>query len=78
MRIENSLFTHNAAVQGGIFNIYEGASLIVNSSTITENFAIDSGVIVAKSNGNFQFISSNITENQAFSIPLAYIFDSTK
>jgi hypothetical protein len=78
IEIFNTTFIQNAVIEGGIFQITDGASLLCEDWLFNENFSIEGGIITASSNGIFYVNSSTIINNRAFSIPVGYIIDSQR
>ena len=72
----NSVFKHNSAIQGGVFQVENDGIVNLTNWTLIYNFAIQAGIVQAQNNGAFSFHNSTISSNYALSFPVGQCFDS--
>ena len=73
--IQNSTFTNNTSVQGGVFNVDSESVIKIYNSVLSYNFGVVSGVIHSNNNGYFEIYGSHIHHNYAVSSSVSQIFD---
>ena len=73
--IQNSTFTNNTSVQGGVFNVDSESVIKLYNSVLSYNFGVVSGVIHSNNNGYFEIYGSHIHHNYAVSSSVSQIFD---
>ena len=71
--IDNSTFTNNYAILGGVFYSQFSSTITCNNCTFNNNIAIRGGLAFLNSNGNIILNNSTITTNQALNAPVLYI-----
>jgi putative ribosome biogenesis GTPase RsgA len=73
--INNSEFTHNFAIQGGVLGcVFEG-SITVENSFFAENAAINGGILYAYMNGHFVLNNVSIEKTRAVRSIIADVLD---
>lgn len=63
--LENCLFTHNTAREGGALSINSGGDLIIRQSTFTANVATDNGGALRVFSQNTEILQSTLSGNSA-------------
>jgi hypothetical protein len=76
VKIFDSTFENNTAIEGSVFNIESKSVILCYNCTLRNNFALISGVVRVINDGYFEFYESQIYQNYAQNNPISLLFNS--